>query len=313
MAEEGKKRVLDLFELEPTAVLDFFQIFPDEVNEPDLSVNFHGGTNGVYSPIIWQGASYLPVPIEVEGFAAKGDGSLPRPKIRIANLDYIVSQYMKSFDGMSGAKVVRKKVFAKYIDDENFEYGSNPFEGGANANMGFPDEVFFINRKTSETKSFVEFELMSSIELENVTIPRRIVLASFCPFAYRGDCCGFRNEKNLFNEKNEPLFGVTIRGEWSKDVSYFSQDIVYRKTKTKVNIQPDDLLSDESANAFFSDQDYAKVYFVSKSNDNIGNDPLKREDFWSRDECGKYISSCQKRFGTQLRFGGFPGTYGFGS
>lgn len=307
MAGEGKKRVLDLFELEPTAILDFYQIFPDEINDPKVSVNFHGGTNGVYTPIIWQGAKYLPVPLEVEGFEAKGDNSLPRPKIRIANIDSIVSQYMKAFDGMAGAKVVRKKVFAKYLDKENFEGDINPF-GSENQNMGFADEVFYINRKTTESKAYVEFELMSSIELENITIPRRVVLASFCPFAYRGDCCGYRKEKNLYDEAGNSLGGNNLRGEWSKDSTYDVGDIVYRKTKTKINI-----LDSSNANSF-NNPEYARVYFVCKKNDSKNEDPLRREDSWARDECGKYISSCKKRFGnSQIRFGGYPGTYGFGT
>ena len=309
MAEEGKKRVLDLFELEPTAILDFYQIYPDEVNEPNISVNFHGGTNGIYQPIVWQSVSYLPVPMEAEGFEAKGDNSLPRPKIRIANIDFIVSQYLKNFDGMSGAKVVRKKVFAKYLDDANFEYGSNPFSAGANPDMGFPDEVFYINRKTAETKAFVEFELMSSIELENVTIPRRIILSSFCPFFYRGECCGYNNQKNLFDENGNSLNGLTLKGEWDKTTTYAVGDIVFKKTKTKVNVLPNSARTNANA---FTTPEYAKVFFVCKS-ESTNQDPLKREDVWDRDECGKTISDCQKRYGQEIRYGGFPGTYGFGT
>ena len=55
MAGEGKNQVASsLLDLQPTAALEFFQIFPDPLNFGTNRINFHGGTlfGGV---VTWQG------------------------------------------------------------------------------------------------------------------------------------------------------------------------------------------------------------------------------------------------------------------
>ena len=68
MAAEGKNKVAQsLLDLQPTAVLELFRVFPDRVNLPNLFLGFHGGSNFDKS-ITWQGVDYLPLAIETEGF-----------------------------------------------------------------------------------------------------------------------------------------------------------------------------------------------------------------------------------------------------
>ena len=46
MAAEGKNKVAQsLLDLQPTAVLELFRVFPDRVNLPNLFLGFHGGSN----------------------------------------------------------------------------------------------------------------------------------------------------------------------------------------------------------------------------------------------------------------------------
>ena len=54
MAEEGKNKVAkSLLDMQPTAILELFRVFPDRINKPTLFLGFHGGANFNKS-IVWQ-------------------------------------------------------------------------------------------------------------------------------------------------------------------------------------------------------------------------------------------------------------------
>ena len=59
------------------------------------------------------------------------------------------------------------------LDNANFESGTNPF--GTPANNTYENQTFFIDRKTVESKDFVEFECASALDLENRSAPKRII------------------------------------------------------------------------------------------------------------------------------------------
>jgi lambda family phage minor tail protein L len=191
MSRESNHKVnAELFSLEPTALLEFFVVYYDYVNRPEEKLYIHGGTNGINGSVWWQGQEYAPFPIQSSGFEAKGDGSLPRPKLMVSNQDFFMSNLIRRYDNLIGAKVVRKRTFVKFLDNRNFPDSKHPY-GGQDVNAGLEDQVFYILRKSAENKSIVEFELASPLELENVTFPKRIVMARYCSFHYRGVGCRY--------------------------------------------------------------------------------------------------------------------------
>ena len=151
---------------------------------------FRSGTNGINGSIYWQGVEYLPFPIQSSGFETKGDGSLPRPKLAISNQDFFVSNLIRRYNNLVGAKIVRKRTFVKFLDNVNFSESKNPY-GSADSTAGLEDQVFFILRRSAETRTIVEFELASPLELDNVTFPKRSVMARYCGFHYRGNGCRY--------------------------------------------------------------------------------------------------------------------------
>ena len=180
----------ELFSLEPTAMLEFFVIYYDYVNTPDDKLYIHGGTNGIEGSIYWQGQEYVPFPIQSSGFESKGDGSLPRPKLAVSNQDFFISNLIRRYSNLVGAKVVRKRTFVKFLDNQNFSDGKNPY-GSADSTAGLEDQVFYILRRASESRAIVEFELASPLELENVNFPKRTVMSRYCSFHYRGNGCRY--------------------------------------------------------------------------------------------------------------------------
>src|SRR5690606_25865634 len=123
----GQSALIELFELDLTPLGgDIFR--------------FHAGTNELGTPIVWAGNSYQPMPIQAEGFDITTRGQLPRPKLRIANIDGVISQAVQGGD-ICGMKVTRRRTFARYLDAVNFSAG-NPT---ADPSAEFPQDVFFID------------------------------------------------------------------------------------------------------------------------------------------------------------------------
>lgn len=160
---------------------------------------FHAGTNQLSTEIIWQGNTYIALPIEAEGFSAGSTGSLPRPKIRLANTDGAFSATLAQFGDLIGAKIIRQRTFVKYLDAVNFTNGVN---ATADPNQHYPDDIWFIDQKVSETRYVIEWELASAFDLIGVMLPSRQVHQNSCPWKYAGAECGYNPNAvgaNLFN------------------------------------------------------------------------------------------------------------------
>lgn len=177
--------ISDLQLLSPTAMIELF-VLDMSISSGPL-VYFHAGTNELNNSVVWQGVTYSPFPIEVVGFEYSGQGKLPRPTIRVANVTNIISAYIKTYDDLLGCKVTRKRTLAKYLDAVNFS-GGNPT---ADTNQSFMDDVFFIDRKSLENKIMVEFELSVAFDVQGVQLPRRQIIQNVCPWKYKGAECGY--------------------------------------------------------------------------------------------------------------------------
>jgi hypothetical protein len=62
---------------------------------------------------------------------------------------------------------------------------------GADPHAKFPDEIWYVDRKSNENRAVVEFELASKFDLVGVMLPRRQVIANVCQWVYRGGECGY--------------------------------------------------------------------------------------------------------------------------
>lgn len=181
--------IVELFELEIFAAL----------HGSDYTYRFHAGTNALatHGDIVWAGNTYSKYPIEVEGFEYKSDsGTLPRPLVRVSNLFGSITAILLDVNNttpgndLTGAKLTRIRTLMRYIDDVNFEGGSNPY-GTADSSSKMPDEIFFIARKTAENRDLVEFEAAAVFDLQGVRSPKRQCHANLCPWIYRGSECGY--------------------------------------------------------------------------------------------------------------------------
>jgi lambda family phage minor tail protein L len=199
----------ELQKVAPSAVIELFQL---ELNAAQHGVNetyyFHAGVNATNSgDIIWNGQTYLAFPIEATEFEYTGTGSLPRPKLRISNIYGTITAIILTLpNGLEGAKVTRIRTLARYIDGVNFPGGTNPL-GTPDPTAEFPREIYYIDRKASENRDLIEFELAAAFDLVGVRAPKRQCVSNVCQWTYRGAECGYAGNA-YFNFNDVPVAAI---------------------------------------------------------------------------------------------------------
>lgn len=161
-----------------------------EMFELEVGANvyrFSNQTNESGGDIVWQGQTYTRMPIEANGFEFSTQGKLPRPTIRISNVTQFIGGIVRNNDDLVGCKVTRRRTFAKFIDSVNF-VGGNPT---ADATAELPVDIYYVERKVSENKIMIEWELATSLDLSGVMLPARQIMANLCPWQFKSAECGY--------------------------------------------------------------------------------------------------------------------------
>lgn len=179
----------ELAQIAPSAIIELFELHLDSTLHGSSDVyRWHSGVNAnVTGNITWNGNSYTRLPIQAEGFDFTNTGSLPRPKLTVANLDSTVTNLLLLVNAttpgndLGGATVKRIRTLKKYIDGQT----------AADPHAKFPDEIWYIDRKDTESRDVVSFELASKFDLPGVKLPKRQLVANICQWKYRSTECGY--------------------------------------------------------------------------------------------------------------------------
>lgn len=153
--------LIELFELDATAL------------GGDL-YRFVCGLDGG-AQVQWDGNIYAAMPVEATGFEWSGQGQLPRPKLKVANVSGVFGAAAIGLDDLLGATLRRIRTFAQFLDN-----GDNP-----DPDAIYPIDVYRIDRKSAQNKVYLEFELAAALDQEGVYLPRRQVLQGYCSHRYR--------------------------------------------------------------------------------------------------------------------------------
>jgi lambda family phage minor tail protein L len=195
----------ELQKVAPSAIIELFQL---QLNALQHGINethyFHAGVNANNNgAVVWNGQAYQPFPIEATDFEYNGTGLLPRPKLRVSNLLGTITALISTLpNGIEGAKVTRIRTMARFIDGVNFPGGVNPY-GTPDPTAEFPREIYYINRKVSENRDAIEFELASAFDLVGVR-PGRQCVSNVCQWEYRSAQCGYTGNA-YFNFNDQPV------------------------------------------------------------------------------------------------------------
>ena len=179
----------ELSKLSPSAIIELFEVRLDSTLHGSSDIyRFHAGSNEeIDGNIIFDGQTYTRIPVAAEGFELTNTGTLPRPTLTISNLDGTMTTLLllvnatTAGNDLGGAEVRRIRTLKKFLDGEST----------ADPNARFPDERWFIDRKSSETRDSVTFELASKFDLAGQMLPKRQVVANTCQWIYRSSECSY--------------------------------------------------------------------------------------------------------------------------
>ena len=178
----------DIQKVNPSAIIELFTLTLDNALHGATTVyRFHAGTNlDANGKIVWAGNDYLRFPVQATGFAYQR-GQLPRPTLTVSNMGtpsisailLTVNQTTAGND-LTGAKVVRIRTMARFLDAANFSGATNPF-GTPDPTAEFPQEIYYIDRKKAENREVVSWELAAVFDLAGIRSPKRQCTRSLFP------------------------------------------------------------------------------------------------------------------------------------
>ena len=290
---------ISLIDVEPTAIIELYEIYFEVGQNP---FRFHAGTNGFTKNIIWNGNEYYSTAIEVEGFESNIIGRLPRPKVTVANSDFVISNILRDFSDFRNGKFIRIKIFLKHLDSVNFG-GYNPF--------GTPDplhyiskEKYLVSQKIVENKQLVQFELITPFDLQSLETATRAIYGRYCYWQYRGMGCNYQGD--LVCQENDKDFTISpsrSRGQFIKinETTFVNEN--FKKTILKFNwiinkeYIPGDIVYINNID-FNGLKDPPRTWFVCKSKHVSSKSiiPSKSPEYWEKEGCSKTIQACKKRF-----------------
>ena len=135
---------------------------------------FTDSTNGAV-PIVFDGLTYVPAPVEVSGFERDSNSAPARPKIKIGNINGVLSSILIEFGDLVGAQLERVRTFERFLDA-----GDEP-----DPEQTFGREIYHVSRKVEQNKVFVEFELATALDQQNIALPGRRQFRRHCSLVYR--------------------------------------------------------------------------------------------------------------------------------
>ena len=149
----------------------------------ELDLSILGGPIIYFTPatledgnyISYGGNTYVSYPIDAEGFDRTGSGTLPNPTLRVSNVLGGTSAILQEYSDLVGCFFRRIRTFRKYLDDQPT----------ADPEAVFPIEEYKIDKKVSQNKVYIEWELRSALDQTGKYIPRRVCLRNYCMHRYR--------------------------------------------------------------------------------------------------------------------------------
>jgi len=205
----------DLSGLALNAIIELFELHYDSTLHGDSDIlRFHAGSNAdVDGNILWNSNSYTRIAIKAEGFEYTNTGTLPRPTLTVANLNRGITELLLGVNettpgnDLTGAKVVRIRTLKRFLDGET---DADPY-------ATFPVEEWFVDRKATETRDVVSFELASKFDLDNKQLPNRQVVANICQWEYKSTECSYTGTD--FFDVNDNTVSASAQDKCGKRLS----------------------------------------------------------------------------------------------
>jgi lambda family phage minor tail protein L len=168
----------ELQSLTPDPLIELFILDTTVIGFGTLDY-FFAGTDENRNPIVFQGQTYMPWPLQATGFEFNGQGAVPQPQFTVSNIGGIISATALQLNDLVGAKVTRLRTWASFLDDQP----------GADPSMQLTPDIYYVNRKVSENGIQVIFELTTAFDTVGLQLPARQILQNSCPWIYKSAQC----------------------------------------------------------------------------------------------------------------------------
>jgi|TARA_R110000824_G_scaffold181108_1_gene361845 lambda family phage minor tail protein L len=343
--------------LEPSTLIELFEIDVSDIligdklektlkSDNSFNVNlkqhnifrFHNNLTMTSTNIVFQGNTYIAMPVASAGYESNSKGTAATPKLSMAVKDdgvpefKILKSLMKDLDDLVGARVTRIRTFAKFLDASNWSDQTDKIlkaESDPDPYAFFPPDVYFVDRKSLETNTMMTLELASFINYEKLKIPQRILNARRCPWTYRGEGCCYENKAlaesqgfGIHDDAELPTYAPPMATEGNQQFS---------KDNLVAGYDPYNNADTITASLWEQNKDYlagsivyitvkkVNYYFIAKTDGAPKNVPPPNSTYWLADQCSKTLDACNLRWGqgspggvwssrnNYLPFGGFPG------
>ena len=175
--------IIELFQINLVPNIHF-NTFQNFIGGPHTTIyRFHNGTNEINTEIVWDGDIYTPVACKAEGFEIGNNTTMARPTLTFANVGGAISTILEivnnnikaqfgntSVNDLQRAEVVRIRTLAEFLDNANFT-GNNPY-GTPDPTKELERQEFLINKKIVENNQICSFELVNTVDIEDLQLPR---------------------------------------------------------------------------------------------------------------------------------------------
>jgi phage-related protein len=214
---------------------------------------------------------YTAMPMMLDGLDLQADGASSRPALTIANIGSILQAELGDykFDDLIGERLIRRQTLQKYLVG-----GSED----ASPSIEFPTQQYIIDRVAAEDALSITFEVATPFDLENIQIPRRVVVGKYCSWKYQGHKAGLgggctwnldgavnfdgdgtvRSHNPYFDFDDRPLVAAETFAAYSASTAYTTVSYVTTNTPTV------------SAGAFVTGLDYTIASAGNTSFTSIG-------------------------------------------
>ena len=190
----------DLSVLAPDAIIELFELRLDNTLHGSTNITrWHNGMNeNITGDIEWDGEDYARFPVMAEGFEMTSQGSLPRPTLTVSNIDGLMTALLLDVNqttphnDLTGAEVRRIRTLKKFL----------PTEATSDSHAQWPVEIWYIDRKASENRDAIQFELASKFDLVGQYLPKRQLIANVCQWEYRSSECSYSGSNYWDAEDN---------------------------------------------------------------------------------------------------------------
>lgn len=200
-------------------------------------------------------------------------------------------------------------------------WSQNPY-GAPDPTAEWPREIYYIDRKSVETRDVVEFELAAAFDLVNVRAPKRQCISNICQWKYKSVECGYDPTSLAATPIRQSYIntgyaaGRNINSTGQFNAAYYiatHADVAaagYTVGTAHQHYLTYGIWENRTANSggTFNTTYYLATYpdintlvYFNENDVGVASSAL--------DVCGKRINSCKIRFGpsSALPFGSFPG------